>query len=38
VAVTALRAKYPQYEGHRLEERPIIRVVLTRSRSWGRVE
>lgn len=36
-AVVALRAKYPQYEGHRLEERPIIRVVIRRTRSWGRL-
>ena len=34
-AVDALRAKYPQYETHRLEERPIIRIVIDRTRSWG---
>jgi len=35
VAVTALRRKYPQYETHRLDERPLIRIVIERSRSWG---
>lgn len=34
-AVEALRAKYPQYREHRLESRPIIRVTIDRSRSWG---
>ena len=34
-AVIALRAKYPQYETHRLEERPIIRIVIDAHRSWG---
>ena len=34
-AVTALRAKYPQYEGHRLEERPILRFSVDRAVSWG---
>jgi PPOX class probable F420-dependent enzyme len=34
-AVAALRRKYPQYETHRLEERPLIRIVIERSRSWG---
>ena len=37
-AVGLLRAKYPQYATHRLEERPIIRIVVGRSRSWGDVE
>jgi PPOX class probable F420-dependent enzyme len=36
-AVVALREKYPQYEDHRLEERPLIRVEIRRSRSWGDV-
>jgi len=36
--IPALRAKYAQYRDHRLEERPLLRVVLTRSRSWGRLE
>jgi PPOX class probable F420-dependent enzyme len=34
-AVAALRRKYTQYEAHRLEERPLIRIVIERSRSWG---
>jgi PPOX class probable F420-dependent enzyme len=34
-AVAALRVKYPQYETHRLEERPLVRIVIERSRSWG---
>ncbi len=34
-AVTALRAKYQQYRDHNLETRPIIRVTIGRSRSWG---
>jgi PPOX class probable F420-dependent enzyme len=37
-AVAALRGKYPQYETHRLEERPLIRIVIERSRSWGNLE
>jgi PPOX class probable F420-dependent enzyme len=35
-AVRALRAKYPQYATHRLEERPLIRIAVERVRSWGR--
>jgi PPOX class probable F420-dependent enzyme len=34
-ALGALRRKYPQYASHRLEERPLIRVVVERGRSWG---
>jgi PPOX class probable F420-dependent enzyme len=34
-AIAALRRKYPQYETHRLEDRPLIRIVVDRSRSWG---
>jgi PPOX class probable F420-dependent enzyme len=34
-AVEALRAKYPQYADHRLENRPIIRVTIDAVRSWG---
>jgi coenzyme F420-0:L-glutamate ligase/coenzyme F420-1:gamma-L-glutamate ligase len=34
-AVKALRAKYEQYRDHHLETRPIIRVTIGRSRSWG---
>ena len=37
-AVTALRAKYPQYATHRLEARPIIRIAIERSSSWGMLE
>jgi PPOX class probable F420-dependent enzyme len=31
----ALRAKYPQYASHRLDSRPIIRIEIERSTSWG---
>ena len=34
-AIEALRAKYPQYATHALEDRPIIRVVAERITSWG---
>jgi PPOX class probable F420-dependent enzyme len=34
-AVDALRAKYPQYGHHRLEERPLIRIAIVSARSWG---
>ena len=34
-AVVLLRAKYVQYRDHRLEERPVIRISLTRTVSWG---
>lgn len=34
-AVAALREKYEQYRTHRLEERPIIRIAINRSISWG---
>ncbi len=37
-AVAALRAKYPQYLNQRLEDRPLIRIVADRSRSWGAIE
>ena len=37
-AVAALREKYPQYVTQKLELRPIIRVALDRSRSWGNLE
>jgi len=33
--VGALRAKYPQYETHDLESRPLIRIAIERVRSWG---
>ena len=35
VAVAALRARYPQYASHALEQRPIIRILIERRRSWG---
>lgn len=34
-AAAALRAKYPQYATHRLEERPMIRIDVVGSRAWG---
>ena len=34
-AVDALRAKYPQYADHRLEERPVVRIEVDRVTSWG---
>jgi PPOX class probable F420-dependent enzyme len=33
--VAALRAKYRQYETHRLESRPIIRITVERVTDWG---
>jgi PPOX class probable F420-dependent enzyme len=33
-AVAALRSKYPQYEGHDLATRPIIRIALERATCW----
>lgn len=33
-----LRAKYPQYASHRLEDRPAIRIEVLAARSWGRLE
>ncbi len=37
-AVDALRAKYPQYATHQLEDRPIIRITVDRTRAWGNLE
>jgi PPOX class probable F420-dependent enzyme len=37
-AVAALRAKYPQYATHDLAGRPLIRIALERSTSWGALE
>jgi PPOX class probable F420-dependent enzyme len=34
-AVRLLRAKYPQYQAMRLEERPVIRIVLTSASAWS---
>ena len=36
-AVAALRAKYPQYDDHALEGRPIIRMSIDRVQRWGSV-
>jgi PPOX class probable F420-dependent enzyme len=33
--IADLRAKYPQYVSHRLEERPLIRIDVTGASSWG---
>ena len=32
--VTALRARYPQYAGHRLETRPLLRFTIEGTRAW----
>jgi PPOX class probable F420-dependent enzyme len=37
-AVEALRAKYPQYANHRLEGRPLIRVIIEHVVGWGPLE
>jgi PPOX class probable F420-dependent enzyme len=34
-AIGALRTKYAQYEGHALEERPIIRISVASASRWG---
>jgi PPOX class probable F420-dependent enzyme len=34
-AIVALRAKYPQYQSHHLEDRPLIRIALERVIDWG---
>jgi PPOX class probable F420-dependent enzyme len=34
-AVTALRAKYPQYATHALEDRPMIRIVVDSWSGWS---
>jgi PPOX class probable F420-dependent enzyme len=34
-ALAALREKYSQYRDQRLEERPVIRILVTRTVSWG---
>jgi PPOX class probable F420-dependent enzyme len=36
-AVTALRAKYPQYAGQSIETRPLIRIAIARVVRWGSV-
>lgn len=35
LAVSALRAKYPQYGNHDLDARPVIRMTIERAVSWG---
>jgi hypothetical protein len=37
-AIAALRAKYPQYADHDLEDRPIIRATIDRVQRWGDIE
>ena len=37
-AVVALRAKYRQYATHRLDRRPMIRIMLERFTDWGALE
>jgi PPOX class probable F420-dependent enzyme len=37
-AVAALRAKYPQYATHRLEDRPMLRFTVTRALAWGALD
>ena len=37
-AVEALRAKYPQYATHRLEDSPILRFTVIRTVSWGTLD
>ncbi len=34
-AIGALRAKHPQYASHDLETRPMIRIAIERTASWG---
>jgi PPOX class probable F420-dependent enzyme len=34
-AVGLLRARYPQYATHRLEERPMLRIAVERAVSWA---
>ena len=36
-AVSALRAKYPQYAGQSIETRPVIRIAIARVVRWGSV-
>src|SRR5262245_7610303 len=37
-AIAALRAKYPQYRRQKLEGRPVIRIRIDRTVSWGNLE
>jgi hypothetical protein len=36
-ALVALRRKYPQYVGQRLEARPLVSIAVERTSSWGAV-
>ena len=36
-AIAALREKYPQYQAHGLEGRPLLRFVAQRAVTWGRL-
>ncbi len=38
LVIDALRAKYPQYETHSLEERPILRFTIGRAVAWGNLD
>ena len=38
VVVAALRARYPQYLTHRLDDRPIIRIEIDRVVAWGALD
>ena len=37
-AIAALRTRYPQYAGHGLESRPLIRISIDRVTDWGRLD
>ena len=37
-AVAALRAKYRQYAGQRLDDRPVLRFTVDRAVSWGNLD
>ena len=37
-AVAALRARYPQYLTHRLDDRPLIRIEIDRVTTWGALD
>jgi PPOX class probable F420-dependent enzyme len=33
--IEGLRSKYPQYAGHRLESRPVLRIEIQGAKRWG---
>ena len=37
-AVAALRARYPQYLTHRLDDRPLIRIAIDGVTTWGQLD